>query len=466
MQDGWAGLALPLDGATYGFNIHFNRTYYHSDPLARGTDGFLTSLHEIGHAIGLKHPFHGWPNLSASEDTTKNTVMSYTNGKNFSQLGPYDIAASQYTYGTHEAAAAAAIRWAHGPHGSLVTMGNDAENAIFGFDNSDIVTAGGGSDYIAVRGGDDVVTTGAGNDAVFGGTGTDTLITGVLRRQAVVAVGPDQGTVAQHDGMDTYYQVEILRFTDGDLHLTAQTAAGQAYRLYGAALGRAPDALGLSAWATALQSGATSLSGAASGFVGSAEFAARYGAPDNVGFVTLLYNNVLGRAPDAIGLNYWTTVMHDPAVNRSAVLLGFSESAEYQRKTAGAFASGMWVTDPEAADVLRAYVAVLDRRPDGEGLASWTAARENGLGQADLVVQFVSSAEFQDRFGGLSNRHFVEQLYRTALDRQGDPDGVAAWTHVLDAGIDSRSGVAFGFANSTELTIKVTPLVADGIFFV
>jgi hypothetical protein len=28
---------------------------------------------------------------------------------------------------------------------------------------------------------------------------------------------------------------------------------------------------------------------------------------------------------------------------------------------------------------------------------------------------------------------------------------------VLDAGIDTRAGVAFGFAASTELTIKVTP---------
>jgi hypothetical protein len=71
--------------------------------------------------------------------------------------------------------------------------------------------------------------------------------------------------------------------------------------------------------------------------------------------------------------------------------------------------------------------------------------------------------EFGVRFGGLSNRDFVEQLYRTALDRPADADGLAAWTRVLDAGIDGRAGVVLGFAGSAEMTAKLTPLVADGI---
>jgi hypothetical protein len=95
-------------------------------------------------------------------------------------------------------------------------------------------------------------------------------------------------------------------------------------------------------------------------------------------------------------------------------------------------------------------------------LANWTAAHEAGLGQPELIGRFVASAEFQGRFGGLSNRDFVEQLYRTALDREADADGLAAWAHALDAGADSRAGVAFGFAASAEMTAKLTPLVGDG----
>ena len=41
--------------------------------------GFATLLHEIGHALGLKHPFEGTPTLPSELDNTKYTIMSYTN---------------------------------------------------------------------------------------------------------------------------------------------------------------------------------------------------------------------------------------------------------------------------------------------------------------------------------------------------------------------------------------------------
>jgi hypothetical protein len=125
----------------------------------------------------------------------------------------------------------------------------------------------------------------------------------------------------------------------------------------------------------------------------------------------------------------------------------------------------LWTVDPEAVDVLRGYVAVLDRLPDAGGLVNWTVAREAGLSQPDLIAHLASSAEFQARFGGLSNRDFVEQLYRTSLDRRPTRTGWPPGPYVLDAGIDSRAGVALGFAASTEMTIKLAPMVADGILF-
>ncbi len=45
---------------------------------APGTFGYYTILHEIGHALGLKHPFEGYPVLSEDNDDTLHTVMSYT----------------------------------------------------------------------------------------------------------------------------------------------------------------------------------------------------------------------------------------------------------------------------------------------------------------------------------------------------------------------------------------------------
>ncbi len=462
--EGVLGYAMPNSTWVHGFNIQFNQVHYADDLLLKGTDPFATAMHEIGHAVGLKHPFHGSPNLSTEEDNTSNTVMSYTDGGNYSHLGWIDIEAVRHIYGTPEAEAAAPVRWSRGPGGALVTTGNDAANAIAGLVIRDVVHANAGDDLIETHGGDDEITAGAGNDAVFGGAGLDTLVTGALRLQAQVALGAGRGTVALPDGTDTFYDVEVLRFLDGDLVLGAGGAAGQVYRLYGAVLGREPDAVGLGHWASALQSGAISASGAAAALTGSAEFAGSHAAQNNAGFVATLYQNVLGRAPDAAGLDFWMNAMAAGA-GRAAVVLGFSDSPEHRQKTDGAFAGGLWIADPEAVDVVRAYAAVLDRLPDAGGLASWTVARDAGLGQADLIGTFVDSDEFQARFGGLSNRDFVEQLYRASLDRAADAGGLAAWTHVLDAGLGTRTGVALGFAGSAEMTAKITPLVEDGILF-
>jgi hypothetical protein len=49
-----------------------------NDSFAAGTYGMLTAIHEIGHAIGLKHPFQGTPTLGQGLDNYRNTVMTYT----------------------------------------------------------------------------------------------------------------------------------------------------------------------------------------------------------------------------------------------------------------------------------------------------------------------------------------------------------------------------------------------------
>lgn len=117
--------------------------------------------------------------------------------------------------------------------------------------------------------------------------------------------------------------------------LSAQTAL-----LYQAALNRAPEAAGLAYWDKTVSAlpGATTLnvaSGAAegiisiaSGFTGSIEFASKYGTSlTSTQFTTLLYSNVLDRAPDAGGLNYWVSQL-DSGVSREQVLAGFAVSAE------------------------------------------------------------------------------------------------------------------------------------------
>ncbi|MFP5514825.1 MAG: matrixin family metalloprotease [Alphaproteobacteria bacterium] len=61
------------------------------------------ALHELGHALGLKHPFDAGltgVTLPSGEDKKSNTVMSYTpDGPSPTAVGSYDVAATQYLYG-------------------------------------------------------------------------------------------------------------------------------------------------------------------------------------------------------------------------------------------------------------------------------------------------------------------------------------------------------------------------------
>ena len=111
-----------------------------------------------------------------------------------------------------------------------------------------------------------------------------------------------------------------------------ETAASVA-RLYYTALGRPPDAAGLSFWTRSINDG-NALTDLANAFVVSAEFRATYGALDNRGFVNAVYGNTLGRPGDAEGVQFWTTALNAGA-SRAAVTIGFSESLENQVRTAG-----------------------------------------------------------------------------------------------------------------------------------
>jgi hypothetical protein len=142
----------------------------------------------------------------------------------------------------------------------------------------------------------------------------------------------------------TYYmqQVERMHFIDKVLALDTAGDAGQAYRIYKAAFDRTPDGSGLGYWIAQMDNGMDMVEVAAR-FVDSKEFRDLYGTnPTNAQFLTKLYQNVLGRTPEATGYNWWLNELNtNPSKTKAKVLADFSESSENQTSVAALIGNGI-----------------------------------------------------------------------------------------------------------------------------
>ena len=161
----YAVSAFPQDFAGAG-DTWMNKAFLFPEGWAAGTQNFLTLLHEVGHAIGLKHPHDtgmdgtpGWPSTPAvlpktGDDTltdfsTQDMVMAYNDipgqgaplQADFAPTTPMkvDIDAIQYLYGPN--------------------LAYNAGNTVYTFASTErynqTIWDGGGNDTIVVDGADD-----------------------------------------------------------------------------------------------------------------------------------------------------------------------------------------------------------------------------------------------------------------------------------------------------------------------
>jgi serralysin len=223
-----------------------------------------------------------------------------------------------------------------------VITGNALVNVLRGGDGDDLLDGGAGNDQLFGGNGNDTVRVAGGAKMIDGGAGNDKVVFAGSVNGFTVTQGADFYSVTSlaDRSVTTVRNVERIEFADMQLEPgNAPSAAVQdkqyaeAFRLYKAALDRAPDQEGLIFQTHALQSG-LALSQLADNFMASPEFTQRFGNPGDTEFVRLLYSNVLDRAPDALGLAYHVARLDGGSATRADVLVGFSESPENQANVA------------------------------------------------------------------------------------------------------------------------------------
>ena len=255
-------------------DVFLNNEDY-NNTLSPSTSGAQILIHEIGHALGLKHPFDEAdvsavtatpPYLQGDEDRTRWTQMSYTESPDeyvlsFSAL---DIAALQYLYGpsttsragnesykidntqphfiwdgagidTVDASAATqgvtlfleAGEWGYFGEAKASTIttagqvtvnfGTVMENAI-GTSHADRITGNQVANQLQGGAGADVLNGLAGNDSLDGGDGQDTAVYALAASNYTVtslaAGGYQVAAKTGTEGTDNLLNVENLKFAD------------------------------------------------------------------------------------------------------------------------------------------------------------------------------------------------------------------------------------------------------------
>lgn len=243
---GAAGYGVPATGEVHlNSNIYARLRQTESNEfvtrgsLSVGESGFVVLMHEIGHVLGLKHPFEA-PVLPVAENTTANTVMSYTSsGAPATALAAFDIAALQHLYGVAAGINAGndthnfSQRWVQdsggkdtfnasafndgvtvdltpgswiyqgekassilaenqafigygtwienvdGGQGNDRLTGNDLANVLNGASGADTLSGGKGNDTLNGGSGNDLLSGDAGDDLLQGGYGSDSYVWGL-----------------------------------------------------------------------------------------------------------------------------------------------------------------------------------------------------------------------------------------------------------------------------------------------
>ena len=341
-----------------------------------GSQAYATLVHEIGHALGLKHPGNYNAGtvaqeepgnyLGSNEDNANYTIMSYydaAGGQPRDWFGMYDILTLKKLYGADTAynagntlhkytdasgARLSIIDDASGSDtidlsgvtvgakvdmrpGTFSSVGKDGASAAvnnLSIDTATIVENLVGTSKDDVVTGNDVANRlqlGAGTNKAEGGQGLDTAVYTGTKAAYQASASSGTITVTGTGLRDTLTSVERLEFSNGKLAFDLSGNAGHAAKTLGAVLGA--HAVGYADYVTV----ALSLADGGASYQSLLQTALNYtlgSDATNREVVDLLYTNLVGVAPTAQQAAHYTGLLDSGSYTRVGLAMAAAEMHE------------------------------------------------------------------------------------------------------------------------------------------
>jgi serralysin len=380
-----------------------------------GSYNYMSLLHEIGHALGLKHPFEGSNTLSSGLDVRNYTLMSYTDPTQAQWVEVKRNSTGGYTWNTSYIEPSTpmvgdilAIQYLYGDK----TTTNHGDN-VYDFDPTQPFY-----------------------QTIWDTGGQDTI--SAARFVQPCTINLNEGSYSSLGFRSNWYQYSQLNWPS-----TPDTQ-----KMYDGT-----NNLGI-AWGVVIEnaiggSDADVLTG------NSADNHLTGGAGNDTlsggdGTDTAIYTgNVKNYSLRLDRIHYTGTVTDQQIARDGQDTLSNIERLQFADATLNLSVLGMakTVTATQLQQLEELYVAFFNRIPDGDGLSYWITQLQAGKSLGDIASAFYAAGVQYTSLTGfsatMSDTEFINTIYRHVLGRTegADTDGLNYWSLLLNTGKATRSSL-------------------------
>jgi Ca2+-binding RTX toxin-like protein len=424
------------------------------DPYV-GSYAYVAMMHEVGHALGLKHTFgteNGYAPVADAFDSMNHTLMSYSSHVNSSinfygnEKGGYaqsfmglDIISLQTLYGANTNYNGGNTTYSWNPNtGEMsingVGQGAPIENRIF----STLWDGGGYDIYDLSNYSTDMrISLVAGDGSIF-----------------------NTAQLAKLNSYEQYSKGEAAVYANYNITNAMQVGDYLGSLIDEARGGRGNDILIGNQLSNVLHG--NDGNDVLYGNQGNDILVGGYGN-DTInggeGFDIAIFQNTAQNSTLDIRDDGTIVILYDQTYNQYDTFTDVERVLFSDRKLA-------FDVDGNAGQAYRLYQAAFDRTPDEQGLGFWIAAIDGGMQLEDVSEKFVQSAEFMALTGqNATSDVFVNAMYQNVLQRDADLGGLEYWKQQMDSGMD-RADILLHFSESAENITITSHAVGSGIWFV